>query len=450
MTAFADRAEAGRRLARRLNVFRGGDVVVLALPRGGVPVAFEVAKALNAPLDVIVVRKLGMPYQPEVAFGALGEHGARVIDIDTVRRVGLSATEIAEVEQKQSAELRRCTELFHGGLAPIPLAGRTALIVDDGIATGSTAQAACQVARARGAARVVVAVPIGSPDMIDDLAREADEVVCMESPHGLSAIGQGYRSFSQTTDRDVTELLQAARDGFREPTTTHQDCGHRPLCDDDIEIDTGTVRLAGHLTIPEDPVGMVVFAHGSGSSRHSPRNHYVADVLNRAGLATLLFDLLGADEEGDRTLVFDIDLLSERLVDATCWLRTQSFAADLPIGYFGASTGAAAALCAVSDPRVDIKAVVARGGRPDLAGVCLRKVHTCTLLIVGSRDEAVLDLNRRAQAAIPGNSGLEIVPGATHLFDEPGTLEQAAALARDWFTTYLPVRAVGKPGPHAP
>ena len=165
----------------------------------------------------------------------------------------------------------------------------------------------------------------------------------------------------------------------------------------------GPVSVAGHLTIPEHPVGIVVFAHGSGSSRHSPRNRYVAEVLNRAGLATLLFDLLTPDEERNRANVFDIELLARRLVDVTGWLASQPDTASLPVGYFGASTGAGAALAAAADPSVKVAAVVSRGGRPDLAGQALTKVRAPTLLIVGGYDDVVLDLNRRAGSVIPGD-----------------------------------------------
>jgi putative phosphoribosyl transferase len=170
------------------------------------------------------------------------------------------------------------------------------------------------------------------------------------------------------------------------------------------------VAVAGHLTIPEHPSGVVVFAHGSGSSRFSARNIYVADVLNESGIATLLFDLLTPAEERNRANVFDIPLLARRLVDVTGWLAGQPDAATLPVGYFGASTGAGAALVAAGNPGVNISAVVSRGGRPDLAGDSLRKIHAPTLLIVGGRDEVVLDLNRRAQAAIPGPCELVVVP----------------------------------------
>lgn len=210
-----------------------------------------------------------------------------------------------------------------------------------------------------------------------------------------------------------------------------------PLRDDEIEVQASGAVVAGRLTVPREPRGVVVFAHGSGSSRHSPRNRYVAEVLQAAGLATLLFDLLTPEEERDRANVFDIDLLSRRLVDVTLWLRTAEDAAGLPVGYFGASTGAGAALRAAADPRVDVFAVVSRGGRPDLAAESLSQVSAPTLLIVGGLDDTVLELNRQAAAAMSAECRIAVVPGATHLFEEPGTLEQVALLASEWFGDHL-------------
>jgi putative phosphoribosyl transferase len=210
-----------------------------------------------------------------------------------------------------------------------------------------------------------------------------------------------------------------------------------PLRDEEVEIHAGPVTVAGHLTIPVNPKGIVVFAHGSGSSRFSPRNIFVADVLNAAGFGTLLFDLLTPAEETNRANVFDIALLASRLVDVADWLSGQADTASLPLGFFGASTGAGAALRAAAHPRVDVRAVVSRGGRPDLAGEWLARVQAPTLLIVGGRDEVVLGLNRQAQQAVPVECRLAVVPGATHLFEEPGTLEKVAELARDWFVTHL-------------
>ncbi|GGT39830.1 dienelactone hydrolase family protein [Nonomuraea spiralis] len=195
--------------------------------------------------------------------------------------------------------------------------------------------------------------------------------------------------------------------------------------------------MTGDLVIPDAAQGVVVFVHGSGSSRLSPRNRYVAEVLNRAGLGTLLFDLLTPEEEADRANVFDIPLLAGRLLERTAWVRGQEAAAGLPIGYFGASTGAAAALWAAAEPDNEITAIVSRGGRPDLAGGRLAAVRAPTLLIVGGRDPIVVDLNEEAQRHLRADTRLTVVPGATHLFEEPGALESVAEHARDWFATHF-------------
>ena len=207
---FRDRADAGRRLGQALTGYRGQDVVVLGLPRGGVLVAFEVARALDAPMDIIVVRKLGLPHQPELAMGAIGEGGVRVLNDDVVRRAGVSASEIRATEAAERAELGRRVRRLRGEHVRHPLEGRTAIIVDDGVATGATARAACQVARAQGAARVVLAVPIGSPRTVADLGPDVDEVVCLDSPAWFSAVGQGYRHFEQVSDQEVADLLETA------------------------------------------------------------------------------------------------------------------------------------------------------------------------------------------------------------------------------------------------
>lgn len=196
------------------------------------------------------------------------------------------------------------------------------------------------------------------------------------------------------------------------------------------------LRLAGLLTFPKHPKGLVVFAHGSGSSRHSPRNRFVAEVLNEVALGTLLFDLLTPAEERNRTNVFDIELLGGRLSETTNWLRSLPETMDVPISYFGASTGAAAALWAAAEPETQITAVVSRGGRPDLAGDRLSKVLSPTLFIVGGRDQVVEQLNRQAQDQLRCENNLVVVPGATHLFEEPGALEEVAGLARDWFLSH--------------
>ena len=202
------------------------------------------------------------------------------------------------------------------------------------------------------------------------------------------------------------------------------------------EVRIAPRSLQGTLSVPSEPTGIVLFAHGSGSSHLSPRNVYVAQALQKAHLATLLFDLLTEEEELDRDNVFDIDLLAKRLREATAWVRTHEPALQLPVGYFGASTGAAAALIAASGDS-SIGAVVSRGGRPDLAGDALERVTAPTILIVGGDDDVVITLNRQAYARLRCEKRLSIVPGATHLFEEPGTLDQVVDLATQWFSKYL-------------
>jgi len=209
----------------------------------------------------------------------------------------------------------------------------------------------------------------------------------------------------------------------------------------EAHIPAGRASLAGNLNIPGNATALVLFAHGSGSSRHSPRNQFVARTLNDTGLATLLFDLLTPEEElvDMRTaeLRFDIDFLAERLAQATTWAKEQQQTHDLRIGYFGSSTGGGAALVAAAQLPNDVGAVVSRGGRPDLAGAALPKVQAPTLLIVGGQDEIVIDLNEQARNQMRCKAKVEIIPGATHLFEEPGALEQVAKLASDWFIKHI-------------
>jgi len=419
---FLNRADAGRRLAGVLTGVRDADAIVLGLPRGGIPVGYEIAQALGIPLDVILVRKVGLPAQPELAMGAIGEDGVRLVNTEVVQSEQVSERVFAEVEQRERAELRRRAERYRLDRPRAAVAGRTAIVVDDGIATGSTARAACQVARAHGAARVILAVPVAPRGTVAALRQVADQVVCLESPEPFYAIGQWYQDFAQTTDAEVVRLLRAAADGGT---------GHEVL------VPAPPVTLAGRLTVPPGARGMVLFAHGSGSGRGSPRNVFVAGTLHEVQLGTLLFDLLTPDEAADRSNVFDIGLLAGRLAAATSWLRAQPGLGQLSVGYFGASTGAAAALRAAAEPGSGIAAIVSRGGRPDLAGPQLGAVRAATLLIVGGLDDQVLALNVAAQARLHAENQLAVVPGAGHLFAEPGALERVAGLARDWFAGHL-------------
>ena len=416
--------------------------MVIALPRGGVPVAFEVAHALQAPLDVLAVRKLGAPGNPEFAIGAIAEDGTAVLNPDAARRVGTTQGLLDATLEREVGELRRQVERFRDGRPQIDVRGRTVIVVDDGIATGLTVLVAVRALRACGAARIVVAVPVGARESVELVGEEADEVVCPSIPHELLAVGRFYEDFSAVTDDEVLALLDAAEFG-RSPTpgqTPPPAPGHirtpqhvaRALL-----LDIGDVELKGDLVVPAEPRGLVIFAHGSGSSRLSPRNREVAATVNDTGLATLLFDLLTENEGDRRELVFDIPLLARRLEAVTRWAIAEPDTRGLPVGYFGASTGAAAALRAAAAAHDVVRAVVSRGGRPDLAADRLPYVTAPTLLLVGGHDPEVLELNRHAAAMLHCPHRLEVIEGAGHLFSEPGTLERVAKLAAEWFGNYL-------------
>jgi erythromycin esterase-like protein/predicted phosphoribosyltransferase/predicted alpha/beta-hydrolase family hydrolase len=441
---FTDRADAGRQLARRLAAMAIDRPVVFALPRGGVPVAAEVARALKAPLDLILVRKIGAPGSPELALGAIvdGENPQTVINEQVLLRSGADDVWLERAKAHELAELERRRARYLGDRPQVDPAGRTAIVVDDGLATGATMRAALIAMRRLGAARIIVAIPVAPRDALPEIEAEADEVVCLNPSDRFRGVGGFYDDFHQLTDEETVGLLrevwaEVAQDAR---PTIHQRSAEIP-----------PLGLAGDLRVPPDPRGIVLFVHGSGSSRFSPRNMAVADALNAKGYATLLLDLLTPDEARDRRNVFDIPLLADRVIETALWISGEPDIADLPLGLFGASTGAGAALLAAAEVHVRVSAVVSRGGRPDLAGPRLAEVTAPTLLIVGGEDRPVIDLNRAALAGLTCEKLLRIVPGATHLFEEPGALEAVTEMAAAWFQHHLeappPQRA---PEPAAP
>lgn len=415
---FRDRREAGMRLARELESYVGTDAVILGLPRGGAVVAFEVARQLHLPFDVLIVRKMGAPMQPELAIGAVGEEGVTVLNDSVIETLGISHDQVDAIEEVTREELDRRVDMYRYSNQRRSLRNKTAIVIDDGIATGATARAACRIARSAGAKRVVLAVPVAPEGMSVEMKNSCDEFRSVFAPDWLDSVGRAYDDFESVSDAEVLRLLRLSND-----------------CEYDAEVDVvldGSTSLSGIVTVPLGAKAMVVFVHGSGSSRYSPRNRQVARSLNGAGYATLLFDLLTPWEEQSRSSVFDIELLTDRLKNVLQWLDTRVSTRDLPVALFGASTGAAAALMLAGTPACNVAAVVSRGGRVDLAAPRLESVVCPVLMLVGGEDHDVLALNRKASAHMRCPHSISIVHGASHLFEEDGALQEVTQRTIDF------------------
>lgn len=431
---FASRAEAGQQLASRLAELTLERPVVYALPRGGVPVAIEIADRLDAPLDLVLVRKLGAPGNPELALGAIveGTPPHTVINEHVRRMSGADDLYVNAIRDQELQEMERRRRKYVGDHPRRNPAGCTAIVVDDGLATGATMKAALSALRNQGAARIVVALPVAPVQTLPEIDELSDDVICLHPSERFRGVGGFYRDFHQLTDAETIGLLRQAwaRHDVKAPDLK------TPY--DQREVSIPPLGLKGDLHVPRNPRGIVLFAHGSGSSRRSPRNTHVAQSLNEKGFATLLLDLLTPEEERDRRNVFEIAMLADRLIQASIWIASEPDIADLPLGLFGASTGAGAALVAAARLKDRVEAVVSRGGRPDMATGFLGMVNAPTLLVVGGNDREVIALNRQAYAALTCEKRLQIVPGAGHLFEEPGTLDAVIDHAVAWFQHHLP------------
>jgi predicted phosphoribosyltransferase/alpha/beta superfamily hydrolase len=423
---FRDRKDAGKQLAAVLKQRDYVSPVVLGIPRGGVPVAAEVARALGGTLAVVVARKLGAPGQPELAIGAITASGVAYLNTGVAIAVGASQAYIDAEKQRQVEEAQRREELFDSHRRP-DLRDRTVIVVDDGVATGATAIAAIRAMKAEGAKRVVVAVPVGPPEMIDLLGKEADEVVCLESDPGFWAVGQYYDNFDQVTDRDVRALLDTYAPQSPAAESTR------------VTIKRNHINLAGILTTPpgEGPFPLVIFVHGLGSGKDSPRNVTIATHLVDSDIATLLFDLSGHGESSPDPH-HRVDAYVADLQAAFAWATDQPEVKTEAIGISGSSLGATVAVLALAEGRIKPKTMVLRA--PPVEAEDFRRVDIPSLVLIGSLDplRSGVEWGVRDCAKLT----LSVVEGASHLFEEPGTLEEALRRTVDWFASQLLVSPV--------
>ncbi|WP_435108222.1 phosphoribosyltransferase family protein [Nocardiopsis synnemataformans] len=425
---FANRSEAGRRLAERVRPFAVNDPLVLALPRGGVPVGAELALRLDADFDVLMVRKIGLPGHPETGVGAIAEDGHVIYDDRALARLHVPRQALSDTVAAERDELDRRRRVYRGDRPSPRIAGRDCVVVDDGVATGGTARAALRMVRQAGPARVVLAVPVASPEAVALLRDEADALVVLGAPDNFRAVGEWYRDFGQLSDDHVTAIL--AENAHTRP---------RPGGTRSVRVPAGRVQLDGDLTVPAAMRGAVVMAAGEG--RADERWRSVASVLQQAGYATLLMDLLTEQERSldapEAASDTGADVLGGRLGAAVTWLRRAEDTADEPLGVLASGDAAASALVAAARHPRDVAAVVAHGGRIDVAEASLPDVRASVLVLLEGDDSFLRELGEWTRARIGGSTDLRVVSGAERLLRDSREWRRVAAEALDWFDRHL-------------
>lgn len=445
---FDDRADAGRILARSLRRYAGdADVVVLGVARGGVPVAQEVARDLAAPLSVVVSRKIGMPGIENVALGAIAEGRRRIVADDVAKYIGVPSRIVDRLATRAHVELERRVQMYRGGRSLSELRGRTVILVDDGATTGATLRAAVRAVRARRPRQVIAAVPVMASTSAPDMRDEFDGLVSVITSGDVEAIPSAYERYDPVTDnvvlqalglptrrvsptvRAIGDHLEAALYDRDEGSSGHERTITIPVYGGAI---AGELGLPGHVMCPDEMPrfggvrGLVVLAHGAGTSRTSYRTRYLAGRLRLSGYATLRIDLLTRDEQavhdGGPALPFDIDRVAARLETMSDWAAHEGVAGAHRMILIGTGSGAAASLVVAARRAGRINAVVAQGSRVDLAADALPHVYAPVLMIVGADDRDTLYRNAYTMRAFPGSASLIKVPRTGSAFDAPGAL----------------------------
>jgi putative phosphoribosyl transferase len=455
MHMIQNRSSAARDLARALLKYRKQpNVVVLAVACGGVPVAAGIARELHAPLDLMLVHKLGTPAHGEVAMGAVASGGVRLVNRQIVRALEVSPQELECMAARVGTELEQCLAGFRGTRGLPALEDRCVILVDDGVSTGSTMQAAIAALRARAPARIVAAVPVGPVEAISQLRREADEVVCLATPTPFGSIGRWYEEFPEVSAEEVRRLLaerwdeeeRRASAGCVRPRQVYpepiaQTPTARVRSASSVRLHSGTGLLEGTLVVPDPVQGLIVVVKGSAADPFNSRACAFAELLEEHGYATLQFNFLGTDEERADPVRdevrSDVAQIAERLGRVLDWVAHEPHVQELPVGIFATSVGVAAALRLTAERPAAAAAIVSLSGRPELAGAFITKVTAPVLYLLGGHDERALALNVEAAVRMRTPHRVEVVPGAGALFDEPGKLAQAATHAAAWFERHL-------------
>jgi putative phosphoribosyl transferase len=389
---------------------------------------------LGAPLDVLVTAPLDLPDATDARVGAVCERAPAMFD-GGAAQVHLSAEQRGTIEDRARAEVERRVERYRGG-RPLPdLTGRTVLVVDDGLASGTTARAAVAAVRAHGARRVVVAVPVTPVSVLAELLSVADDVVCVTAPATLGSIGRWYDEFPTVTDDDVVDVLSTA------PVATDEQRVDRTTVSRSVDVVVDDVEYPATLAIPERSSGVVVIGHLGDNSGRAVQTETIAARLHDDRLATLCVDLLAAGEAHDRQVAADVALLGDRLAGAVHWVTSLPEVRGLPVGCFGAGPVAPAALLAAVGARETVDAVVSCSGRPDLAGDRLPDVRAPVLLIVGGRDHVAVTLHRRAGEQLGGQSQVVVMPGSCYRLRNAEVVDAVSREASQWFRHHLAAAA---------
>ena len=422
-----NRQEAGRVLAQKIKSVLSSvsDAMVVALPPGGVPIAFEISEEFSIPLCVLAASKIRAPSRPDLIIGAITEEGHHHIDDFSSRLIGTSRDKLEQTLAREKLAIESKVRRYRPGEVLPDLKNKTIILVDDGPTSNMTARVVASYLRFKEVRQIVLAVPVCAKQSVAELTADFDHVISLYHPGPFFSMRDYFLDFRDISDEEVQYLLSKSRK--KKFANTEKAFSRKVL----IPVE-GSIELQATLSIPTYAKGIVLFAHPNSSKRFEYRNNMIAEELNRIGIATLLFDSLTDDESLERANVFDIPFLASRLAFATKWVRLHRMTRELSIGFLSEGSGAAAALWASTYLGADVSSIVSRGGRPDLAQVRLTRVNTPTLLIVGDQDTEIIEINKNCLRTLSSGK-LILIPGASHLFDEPNTIEEVSREASLWF-----------------